>query len=202
MLPFVCVSLGLLRHNWYPACTYCLRGSHSPIRATILSTHINSPHWLYQSLLFFVFFFTFPAVFVGDTFCYFSGMTFAVVGILGHFSKTLLLFFIPQIINFLWSCPQLFKFVPCPRHRLPRLDAQTGLLQASTFPCRSDQYRWLKRKPDDTECPNMTVICLCLQILGPMKERDLCVVLLTLQAFSCAFGLFCRYYLAKFFFEG
>ena len=38
----------------------------------------------------------FPSkVFVGDTFCYWSGMTFAVVGILGHFSKTLLLFFIP-----------------------------------------------------------------------------------------------------------
>jgi UDP-N-acetylmuramyl pentapeptide phosphotransferase/UDP-N-acetylglucosamine-1-phosphate transferase len=36
-------------------------------------------------------------VFVGDTFCYFAGMTFAVVGILGHFSKTMLLFFIPQV---------------------------------------------------------------------------------------------------------
>jgi UDP-N-acetylglucosamine--dolichyl-phosphate N-acetylglucosaminephosphotransferase len=33
----------------------------------------------------------FPSrVFVGDTFCYFAGMTFAVVGILGHFSKTLM----------------------------------------------------------------------------------------------------------------
>ncbi|VDP50681.1 unnamed protein product [Soboliphyme baturini] len=47
-------------------------------------------------------------------------MTFAVVGILGHFSKTLLLFFIPQILNFLYSLPQLFRIVPCPRHRLPR----------------------------------------------------------------------------------
>ena len=65
MLPFVCVSLGLLRHNWYPACTYCLRGSHSPIRSTILSTHINSPHWLYQSLLFFVFFFHIPSCICG-----------------------------------------------------------------------------------------------------------------------------------------
>ena len=37
------------------------------------------------------------SVFVGDTFCYFSGMTFAVVGIIGHFSKTVLLFFIPQV---------------------------------------------------------------------------------------------------------
>lgn len=59
-------------------------------------------------------------VFVGDTFCYFAGMTFAVVGILGHFSKFLLLFFIPQIFNFLLSVPQLFKFIPCPRHRLPK----------------------------------------------------------------------------------
>ena len=63
----------------------------------------------------------YPArAFIGDTFCYFSGMAFAVVGILGHFSKTLLLFFIPQIINFIFSCPQLFGLVPCPRHRLPR----------------------------------------------------------------------------------
>lgn len=38
----------------------------------------------------------FPSrVFVGDTYCYFAGMTFAVVGILGHFSKTMLLFFLP-----------------------------------------------------------------------------------------------------------
>ena len=58
-------------------------------------------------------------MFVGDTYCYFAGMTFAVVGILGHFSKTLLLLFIPQVFNFLYSTPQLFKFVPCPRHRLP-----------------------------------------------------------------------------------
>lgn len=63
----------------------------------------------------------YPAsVFVGDTYCYFAGMTFAVVGILGHFSKTMLLFFIPQIFNFIFSCPQLFHFLPCPRHRLPK----------------------------------------------------------------------------------
>ncbi|KAJ1674910.1 tunicamycin resistance protein [Spiromyces aspiralis] len=64
---------------------------------------------------------SFPAVvFIGDTYCYFAGMTFAVVGILGHFSKTLLLFFLPQIFNFVYSCPQLFRLVPCPRHRLPQ----------------------------------------------------------------------------------
>ena len=48
-------------------------------------------------------------------------MAFAVVGIQAHFSKTLLLFFIPQIFNFILSCPQLFGLVPCPRHRVPRL---------------------------------------------------------------------------------
>ena len=48
----------------------------------------------------------FPSkVFIGDTFCYCAGMTFAVVGILGHFSKTMMLFFIPQLINFLLSLP-------------------------------------------------------------------------------------------------
>ncbi|CAB0013657.1 unnamed protein product [Nesidiocoris tenuis] len=63
----------------------------------------------------------YPAkIFVGDTYCYFAGMTFAVVGILGIFSKTVLLFFIPQVINFLYSVPQLFHIIPCPRHRMPR----------------------------------------------------------------------------------
>ena len=53
----------------------------------------------------------FPAkCFIGDTYCYFAGMTFACTGILGHFSKTLLLFFIPQILNFLISLPQVRIF--------------------------------------------------------------------------------------------
>ncbi|GJN10789.1 hypothetical protein PR202_ga28912 [Eleusine coracana subsp. coracana] len=64
--------------------------------------------------------------FVGDTYTYFAGMALAVVGILGHFSETLLLFFLPQVLNFLCSVPQLFHFVPCPRHRLPRFDPQTA----------------------------------------------------------------------------
>jgi hypothetical protein len=62
----------------------------------------------------------YPArAFPGDTLCYVTGMAFAVVGIQAHFSKTLLLFFMPQIFNFVLSCPQLFGLVPCPRHRMP-----------------------------------------------------------------------------------
>ncbi|CAO3564518.1 unnamed protein product [Mortierella alpina] len=70
-------------------------------------------------------------VFIGDTYCYFAGMTFAVVGILAHYSKTLLLFFIPQILNFLLSSPQLFRLVPCPRHRVPRYNRTTNLMEPS-----------------------------------------------------------------------
>ncbi|KAJ2660660.1 tunicamycin resistance protein [Coemansia sp. RSA 1200] len=66
-------------------------------------------------------------VFVGDTYCYFAGMTFAVCGILGHFSKTLMLFFVPQIFNFIYSAPQIFGLVPCPRHRLPKIAAGSPL---------------------------------------------------------------------------
>lgn len=83
---------------------------------------------------------------MGDTFCYFSGMTFAVIGIHGHFSKTLLLLFVPQILNFLLSVPQLFRLggIVCPRHRLPRVDASTRLMHPSTFPCAAGMLPWLK----------------------------------------------------------
>ncbi|CAN3357122.1 UDP-N-acetylglucosamine--dolichyl-phosphate N-acetylglucosaminephosphotransferase [Diutina catenulata] len=90
IIPFLGVSLGLLRFNWFPA-----------------------------------------QVFVGDTYCYFAGMVFAVVGISGHFSKTLLLFLLPQIVNFLYSVPQLFHIVPCPRHRMPKLNYATNKLEPS-----------------------------------------------------------------------
>ena len=83
----------------------------------------------------------YPArVFVGDTYCYVAGMTFGVVAILSHFSKTLLLLLIPQIFNFVYSTPQLFKLVPCPRHRLPKFNARTGLREPSITP-------WVEKQP-------------------------------------------------------
>ena len=143
-------------------------------------------------------------VFVGDTYCYFAGMTFAVVGIFGHYSKTLLLFFIPQIMNFLWSTPQLFHFVPCPRHRLPSFNSVTGLMEPSTFPCKAHEHQWLKRlghqNPNDTYGVNMTMINVCLQMFGPMSERTLCITLLLFQILCCSIGFLLRYYVARFFF--
>merc|ERR1712154_685476 len=79
------------------------------------------------------------SVFVGDTYTMFAGMCLAVCGIMGHFSKTLMLFFIPQILNFLYSVPQLFGLwgYKCPRHRLPRYDTETKLLYGEESMCRT-----------------------------------------------------------------
>ena len=78
----------------------------------------------------------YPArAFPGDTLCYVTGMAFSVVGIQGHFSKTLLLFFLPQIFNFVLSCPQLFGLVPCPRHRVPRFVPTISSTHLDSFPC-------------------------------------------------------------------
>ena len=74
-------------------------------------------------------------------------MTFAVIGILGHFSKTMLLFFLPQVANFVYSVPQLFHFVPCPRHRLPRSAAGAAQLGHAALPALrriigTEQDKW------------------------------------------------------------
>ncbi|KAL3689472.1 hypothetical protein R1sor_015781 [Riccia sorocarpa] len=104
------------------------------------------------------------SVFVGDTFTYFAGMALAVVGILGHFSETLLVFFLPQVINFLYSTPQLFKIVYCPRHRLPSFDPKTKLLTGSN---------------------DMNLVNLFLRTFGRCTEQTLCIRLLLFQALCC-----------------
>lgn len=82
-------------------------------------------------------------------------MTFACAAIISHFPKTLLLFFLPQIFNFLLSCPQLFGLVPCPRHRLPkcvpplrrRRRSRTRLTRRAGFPLPPPQTRRRVRRP-------------------------------------------------------
>jgi UDP-N-acetylglucosamine--dolichyl-phosphate N-acetylglucosaminephosphotransferase len=160
----------------------------------------------------------YPAqVFVGDTFCYFAGMSFAVVAILGHFSKTMLLFFIPQVFNFLFSVPQLFHLVPCPRHRLPRHNAETDKLEMSYSQFKTSQLSLAGRLvltlfrtfrlvdvrqnvgegSEFTECSNMTIINLVIHIVGPTHERTLTVYLLVLQIVCSLIALFIRYPLAR-----
>ena len=121
----------------------------------------------------------FPSkVFVGDTYCYFAGMTFAVVGILGHFSKTMMLFFIPQLINFVLSLPQLLGVIYCPRHRLPYFEEQTYKLE-----CRHNHY---------------TLINAWLRVTGPLNEQQTCNSLLFFQILTSVFALFIRYIIADF----
>lgn len=82
----------------------------------------------------------------------------------------LLLFFVPQVFNFVYSTPQLFRLVPCPRHRLPRLDPATGLLHGTG---------------------DYNLVNLALRLGGPRTEQSLCTLLLALQAAAAAaaFGL-------------
>ncbi|KAE9619734.1 hypothetical protein Lal_00038163 [Lupinus albus] len=115
------------------------------------------------------------SVFVGDTYTYFAGMTMAVIGILGHFSETLLIFFLPQVLNFLFSLPQLSGYVPCPRHRLPRFDPETGLL---------------------TGTKDGTLVNLSLRFLGRKSEKALCIYLLGFQAIACSLCFLLRHFLA------
>ncbi|PWN28434.1 hypothetical protein BDZ90DRAFT_231410 [Jaminaea rosea] len=107
-------------------------------------------------------------VFVGDTFCYFAGQALACAGVLGHFSKTLLLFFLPQVFNFLLSCPQLFGFVPCPRHRVPKVHSETMALYPSlvVFPRGS-------KRPLKMMGKGMLLILETLRFIKIYRARDL-----------------------------
>lgn len=145
-------------------------------------------------------------------------MTFAVVGIIGHFSKTLLLFFIPQILNFLYSVPQLFRFVPCPRHRLPKYDPETDLLNISTTEFNKKDLGLLgtifvqvfktlrliswSEKPDGTVTTNnFTLINLVLVLRGPTHERTTTQFLLGFQLFCTVLAFVIRYPLASYFYD-
>ncbi|KAI2781152.1 glycosyl transferase family 4-domain-containing protein [Daldinia loculata] len=158
----------------------------------------------------------YPArVFCGDTYCYFAGMVFVVVSILGHFSKTLILLLVPQIFNFVYSTPQLFGLIPCPRHRLPHFNARTGLLEPSVTKWEKDkqprpiiakvlrllsQLRLLRLKEDEQglieETSNFTILNLWLVWRGPMREDRLAKEITAMQTILGLFGLFVRHKLA------
>ncbi|KAK3944871.1 glycosyl transferase family 4-domain-containing protein [Diplogelasinospora grovesii] len=158
----------------------------------------------------------YPAkVFVGDTYCYFAGMVFVVVSILGHFSKTLILLLIPQIFNFIYSTPQLFGLVPCPRHRLPRFNARTGLLEPSITPWTPERQpkppiAWglkmlgklgllrvtLDEEGNFVETSNFTLLNLWLVWRGPLREDRLAVEITVMQTVVGLFGLFVRHRMA------
>eukprot|EP01116_Phalansterium_solitarium_P011430 TRINITY_DN27100_c0_g1_i1.p1 TRINITY_DN27100_c0_g1~~TRINITY_DN27100_c0_g1_i1.p1 ORF type:complete len:395 (+),score=143.72 TRINITY_DN27100_c0_g1_i1:128-1312(+) len=117
-------------------------------------------------------------VFVGDAYTYFAGMTFAVTAMLGHSSKTMMLFFAPQLLNFALSLPQLIGIVPCPRHRLPRLNKTTGLLEAVPS--------------------HLNLLNQLLRLTGPTSERQLCINVLWVQTALIVVAFWLRYYVADY----
>ncbi|KAG8857331.1 tunicamycin resistance protein [Tulasnella sp. 330] len=165
----------------------------------------------------------YPArVFPGDTLCYFTGMAFAVVGIQGHFSKTLILFFIPQIFNFILSCPQLFGLVPCPRHRLPRIDPKPSsdrllpsIVDFETPPkpltiavlkvLSALRLTRLTIHPDSGiiySATNLTLLNALLVWFGPMREQTLTMCCGAIQIMGTCAAFAVRYGLVGFFYDG
>ena len=157
----------------------------------------------------------YPAeVFVGDTYCYLAGMTIAASGIIGQTSKTVLLFMLPQVVNFLYSIPQLFGLIPCPRHRLPVYIEDRDVVSISyTEWMQPDKelsslgrlvVNVLKRlrlakvetQGDRVRVQNLTLLNLALWIFGDMHEQRLTQVLLFFQCVWSVLAFGIRYYLA------
>ncbi|KAI6228934.1 Glycosyltransferase, group 4 family [Aphelenchoides fujianensis] len=189
---------------WYHCLSVCLLGPFTATSAGLFAWN------------------RYPArVFVGDTYCYWAGMTLGVVAVIGHFSKTLLLFLIPQVFNFVFSCPQLFKLVHCPRHRLPRLDPTSGKLGMSMAEFEAKQLRPLGRlavgilrtvgllhyrefeKDGEKwiEVNNMTILNLMLKFTGPLHEWELNNRLLAVQTACSLFAFVCRFGLSRLFYD-
>ena len=76
---------------------------------------------------------------------------------------------IPQLINFLYSVPQLFGFVPCPRHRL------------TTYNLEDDKLIAIKT--------NMNLLNLSLRLLGPTNEGILGERLMIFQIILSVVGI-------------
>lgn len=195
-------------------------GSRELVERHLFSLYLMMP--LVAVCLGFAYHNWYPArAFPGDTLCYLAGMAFAVVGIQAHFSKTLLLFFTPQIFNFVLSCPQLFGIVPCPRHRIPRLDLETHLLHPSEVsfsdasPSRMTAatlrtlalfgFAELTLHPTSgaiSSSTNLTILNFFLLRLGPMKEKSLVKILICCQVTGTLLAFLVRYGLAGLLYDG
>ena len=118
----------------------------------------------------------YPAsVFVGDSWCYMSGMFF--VAIAQHETETLALMMLPQIVNTVLSLPELSGYCECPRHRMPKHDVEHDILVSSG---------------------RGTLMNTILNNFGPLKENKLCIYLIIAQAWSVCVALFVKYILLKF----
>eukprot|EP00834_Sanchytrium_tribonematis_P005233 NODE_303_length_10328_cov_1.228077.p5 type:complete len:385 gc:universal NODE_303_length_10328_cov_1.228077:8311-9465(+) len=145
----------------------------------------------------------YPAkMFCGDAYTYTSGMICAICGILSHTSKTLILFFIPQILNFLISLPQILRVIPCPKHRLPRFVPEENLLYYGTVAKEKEDNLFDKKGKSFGEFLNqfksknachLNFINIVLFLKGPMSEHQLFKEVMKIQIICCGIGLAIRY---------
>jgi UDP-N-acetylglucosamine--dolichyl-phosphate N-acetylglucosaminephosphotransferase len=132
-----------------------------------------------------------------------------------------LLFMLPQIFNFAYSCPQLFHFVECPRHRMPRYfrlicrlsSSEEDVIEYSCFHFKKPKgvkdnigrymIRFLEflglakiTRNDKSEwlyCNNLTLLNLVLFKVGPMNEGTLAWYLCAIQVLGSLVAFFVRY---------
>ena len=141
--------------------------------ATISSLYILIPFLFVTVLLFH--YNKFPSkVFVGDSFTYFAGGVLGVASIVGGYDRLMFLFFFPAFINFFVSIPQLIGIIYCPRHRLPKLNKETGNLE-----CVKSHH---------------TMLNLILFIVGPKTEHQLVNIALLIQIVSCGIMMGIAYF--------
>lgn len=147
--------------------------------------------------------------FVGDTFCYFAGSGVLCLGILGGFTKTVFLFFLPQLLNFALSAPQILAVLPCPRHRMPDTVEGPGpvLLGPSGFllerPATRSRMRgaslWVlrvlravretNREKNQVWITNGTLLNAVLLHTGPVTEQQLFNRMMCIQGAVCVLVL-------------
>jgi len=178
---------------------------------TIFTIYVLLPFWGCSVALWI--FNKYPSrVFVGDSYCYLAGTVLAVAGILGHCSKTMLLFMAPQVLNFLYSIPQLFRIIPCPRHRMPAYVAEKDLVDMSY----TDWFTLKEAKPVTrilftlieklnlakvetkkgglVRMSNLTLINFIVWKIGkPVNEGNLTNILLVIQVVWIMFAFVIRY---------
>ena len=109
---------------------------------------------------------------------------------------------------------QLFKIVPCPRHRLPVFDPKTGLLRPKDAPdwnlvnlmlqvgLNTDQVihpHLFLRSASNTAAVTALISNINMssqQVTGNTTENILCIRILIFQAVCCALGFLVRWLLA------
>ncbi|KAL1459030.1 hypothetical protein WDU94_011044 [Cyamophila willieti] len=162
-----------------------------PVREYLgYSLDLGILYYVYMGLL---------AVFLTNTINIYAGVN----------GKTMILFFIPQVFNFVYAIPQLFRIVPCPRHRIPTLGkdclevsyAEFDLLPPNKQLVLTIMTTLGLAKATRKKCNNLTLINLYLLFSGPLPENKLVNKLLMLQIYSSILAFIIRYPIACIFYD-